>query len=42
MAKRDMGYPDITDENYDELTNRMEHYMQEFEISGIDHLQLEP
>ena len=41
MAKRDMDYPTITEENYDELTERMERYMQEFEISGIDKLQLE-
>ena len=41
MAKRDMDYPTITEENYDELLERMERYMQEFEISGIDNLQLE-
>ena len=42
LAKRDMEYPDITEENYDELMDRMERYMQEFEVSGIDHLQLDP
>ena len=42
LAKRDMEYPDITEENYDELMDRMERYMQEFEASGIDHLQLDP
>ena len=41
MAKRDMGYPAITEENHDELLDRMEQYMQEFEISGIDRLQLD-
>ena len=41
LAKRDMDYPDITTENYDELVERMERYMQEFEASGIDKLQLE-
>ena len=41
LAKRDMEYPPITEENYNELTERMERYMQEFEVSGIDRLQLE-
>ena len=41
LAKRDMDYPAITEENYNELTERMERYMQEFEVSGIDRLQLE-
>ena len=41
MAKRDMDYPQITEENYDELMTRMERYMQEFEVSGIDNLQLD-
>ena len=41
LSKRDMGYPAITEENYNELTERMERYMQEFEINGIDKLQVE-
>ena len=41
LAKRDMDYPDINNENYEELMERMEQYMQEFEISGMDKLQLE-
>ena len=41
MAKRDMDYPQITEENYDELLDRMDRYMQEFEVSGIDKLQLD-
>ena len=41
LSRRDMNYPDITEEKYDELLERMERYMQEFEISGIDNLQLE-
>ena len=41
MAKRDMDYPQITEENYDELMDRMDRYMQEFEVSGIDKLQLD-
>ena len=30
----------IEGENYDELMDRMDWYMQEFEVSGIDNLQL--
>jgi len=36
-----MGYADITPENYDEMVQRMERYMEEFEASGVDHLTLE-
>ena len=41
LAKRDMEYPDITEENYDELLERMEQYMQEFEACGLTHLTLD-
>lgn len=41
LSKRDMDYPDITEENYEELMSRMEQYMEEFMVSGIDHLTLE-
>lgn len=41
LSRRDMDYPDITDENYDEIVQRMDQYMDEFEESGIDHLVLE-
>lgn len=41
LARRDMGYADITGDNYDEIVTRMGHYMTEFEQSGIDHLVLE-
>ena len=33
--------PAITEENYEEITGRMEQYMREFEASGIDRLVLE-
>ena len=42
LSRRDMDYVAITDENYDELVSRMHHYMDEFEQSGVDHLELEP
>lgn len=41
LSRRDMEYPDITDENYDEIVTRMDRYMDEFESSGVDHLVLE-
>ena len=42
LSRRDMDYTDITPENYDELLQRMDRYMEEFEASGVDHLTLEP
>ncbi len=42
LSRRDMDYAAITDENYDELVGRMSRYMDEFERSGVDHLELEP
>ena len=41
LSRRDMDYAAITDENYDELVSRMHRYMDEFEHSGVDHLELE-
>ena len=41
LSRRDMDYPEITDENYDEIVGRMDRYMSEFELSGLDHLVLE-
>ncbi len=42
LSRRDMNYPEITDENYDEILGRMDHYMTEFQHSGLDHLVLDP
>lgn len=41
LSRRDMDYPDISDDNYPELVRRMEEYMEEFRQSGVDHLTLE-
>lgn len=41
LSRRDMDYPEINDDNYDEIRNRMDRYMDEFELSGVDHLVLE-
>ncbi len=41
LSRRDMDYADITADNYDELVGRMNRYMDEFERSGVDHLELD-
>ena len=41
LSRRDMDYPEITPENYDEIVGRMDRYMTEFERCGVDHLVLE-
>ena len=41
LSRRDMQYPEINEENYDEIVVRMNQYMSEFQASGLDHLVLE-
>lgn len=41
LARRDMDYPEITEENSDEIASRMDRYMAEFETNGLDHMILE-
>ena len=41
LSRRDMDYPEITEENYDEIISRMDQYMSEFQISGVQHLVLD-
>ncbi len=41
LSRRDMDYPEITEENYDEIMSRMGRYMEEFQLSGVDKLILE-
>ena len=41
LSRRDMDYPEINEENYDEIIGRMDRYMAEFEASGVQHLVLE-
>ena len=41
LSRRDMDYPEINEENYDEIIGRMDRYMTEFEASGVQHLVLE-
>ena len=41
LSRRDMNYAEITEENYDEIIGRMNRYMDEFQLSGVDRLVLE-
>lgn len=41
LSRRDMEYPVINEENYDEILTRMDRYMEEFQASGLDHLVLD-
>ena len=41
LSRRDMDYPEINEENYDEIIARMERYMSEFQRSGVQNLVLE-
>ena len=41
LSRRDMQYPEINEDNYDEIVGRMDRYMSEFRTSGLDHLILE-
>lgn len=41
LSRRDMGYADITEDNYDEIVGRMNRYMSEFQASGVDRLVLD-
>ena len=42
LARRDMGYEPVSEENYEELASRMDEYISEFQSSGTDHLVLMP
>ena len=41
LSRRDMDYPEINEENYEEIIRRMDRYMNEFQLSGVDRLILE-
>ena len=41
LSRRDMDYPEITEENYEEIICRMDKYMSEFQQSGVDRLVLD-
>lgn len=41
LARRDMEEENVDQDDTDELMNRMEEYMKEFEAHGTDHISLE-
>ena len=41
LARRDMDHEPITSDNYDELTARMDEYIDEFEKNGTDNILLD-
>jgi len=41
LARRDMDFEPISPENYSELTNRIDEYIEEFEQNGIDNISLD-
>ena len=41
LSRRDMNYPEISEDNYQEIIDRMQQYMEVFQISGVDRLVLE-
>jgi len=41
LARRDMDYQPISNENYDELMSRMEEYITEFEAHGTDNIMVD-
>ena len=41
LARRDMDFEPISSENYNELTDRIDEYIEEFEENGIDNISLD-
>ena len=41
LSRRDMNYPEINEDNYQEIMDRMQQYMEVFQVSGVDRLVLE-
>ncbi|MCL2661948.1 MAG: hypothetical protein FWE83_01280 [Oscillospiraceae bacterium] len=41
LARRDMDFEPIGPENFNELTNRIDEYIAEFELNGIDNISLD-
>jgi len=41
LARRDMDFEPISPENYNELTSRIDEYIEEFEQNGIDNISLD-
>ena len=41
LARRDMDFEPIGPENFNELTDRIDEYIEEFELNGIDNISLD-
>ena len=41
LARRDMGYAEVSSANYDELVSRMDDYIAEFEAHGTDNISID-
>ena len=41
LARRDMEFAPVTEENYTELSQRIEEYLEEFDENGVDNLYLD-
>lgn len=41
LARRDMDYAPISNENYDELVSRMDDYIQEFQAHGAERITVD-
>ena len=41
LARRDMDFTPVNNENYEELVDRMEEYMEEFENHGVDNVTID-
>ena len=41
LSRRDMGYPDLTADNREEILDRMDRYMEIFQESGLVRLSVE-
>ena len=40
LARRDMDYQPVSNENYDALVSRMDDYIAEFEAHGTDNISI--
>jgi len=41
LARRDMNFEPINQDNYDELTSRIDEYIEEFEENGVENISLD-
>lgn len=40
LARRDLDYPEVNDDNYAQILNRMGQYMAEFQANGLDRVSV--